>query len=156
MIKVQEGDFDVGAELSEFTRGNHNIGGIASFVGVVRDIGVKGGASTMTLEHYPGMTERKLSEIESEALGRWPLDAVLIIHRYGRLKPGDQIVLVMTASAHRTAALEGCQFLIDWLKTEAPFWKFEETANGGNWVDARSSDELASARWVEGGVKVGK
>ena len=156
MIKVQEGDFDVGTELSEFTRGNHNIGGIASFVGVVRDIGAKGGTSTMTLEHYPGMTERKLSEIEAEALGRWPLDAVLIIHRYGRLKPGDQIVLVMTASAHRTAALEGCQFLIDWLKTEAPFWKFEETANGGKWVDARSSDELASARWVEGDVKVGK
>ena len=156
MIKVQEEDFDVGAELSELSRGNHNIGGIASFVGVVRDIGATDGPSTMTLEHYPGMTERKLLDIEAEALERWPLDAVLIIHRYGRLKPGDQIVLVMTASAHRTAALEGCQFLIDWLKTEAPFWKFEETANRGKWVDARSSDELASARWVEGDVDVGK
>ena len=156
MIKVQEEDFDVGAELSDFTRGDHNVGGIATFIGVVRDIGSVGGPSTMTLEHYPGMTERKLSEIESEALERWPLEAVLIIHRYGRLKPGDQIVLVMTASAHRTAALEGCQFLIDWLKTEAPFWKFEETIKGGEWVDARSSDELASARWSEGGVKEGK
>ena len=155
MIRVQEEEFDVGAELSALTRGNHNIGGIASFVGVVRDIGAASGESTMTLEHYPGMTERKLLEIEAEALGRWPLEAVLIIHRYGRLEPGDQIVLVITASAHRAAALEGCQFLIDWLKTQAPFWKFEETAKGGKWVDARSSDELAGARWVEGDAEAG-
>ena len=87
------------------------------------------------------------AEIETEALARWPLDAVLIVHRYGRLEPGDQIVLVVTASAHRAAALEGCQFLIDWLKTQAPFWKFEETTDGGKWVDARLSDELATAHW---------
>ena len=147
MIKVQREEFDVGAELSALSRGNHNIGGIASFVGVVRDIGADGGAGAMTLEHYPGMTERKLVEIETEALARWPLDAVLIIHRYGRLEPGEQIVLVIAASAHRAAALEGCQFLIDWLKTQAPVWKFEETADGGKWVDARSGDELATARW---------
>ena len=147
MIKVQREEFDVGAELSALSRGNHNIGGIASFVGVVRDIGADGGSGAMTLEHYPGMTERKLVEIETEALARWPLDAVLIIHRYGRLEPGEQIVLVIAASAHRVAALEGCQFLIDWLKTQAPFWKFEETADGGKWVDARSGDKLAAARW---------
>jgi len=147
MIKVQREEFDVGAELSALSRGNHNIGGIASFVGVVRDIGIDGGVGAMTLEHYPGMTERKLAEIETEALARWPLDAVLIVHRYGRLEPGDQIVLVVTASAHRAAALEGCQFLIDWLKTQAPFWKFEETTDGGKWVDARLSDELATAHW---------
>ena len=91
--------------------------------------------------------DEPLVEIETEALARWPLDAVLIIHRYGRLEPGEQIVLVIAASAHRAAALEGCQFLIDWLKTQAPFWKFEETADGGKWVDARSGDELATARW---------
>ena len=149
MIKLQREDFDVGAELSALSRGQHNIGGIAAFVGVVREIGSDGAPGAMTLEHYPGMTERKLTEIEADALTRWPLDAVLIIHRYGRLEPGDQIVLVITASAHRTAALEACQFLIDWLKTKAPFWKFEETAGGGKWVDARSSDELATARWLK-------
>ena len=149
MIRIQREDFNVGAELSALSRGQHNIGGIAAFVGVVREISSDGAPGAMTLEHYPGMTERKLTEIEADALTRWPLDAVLIIHRYGRLEPGDQIVLVITASAHRTAALEACQFLIDWLKTKAPFWKFEETAGGGKWVDARSSDELATARWLE-------
>ena len=149
MSKLQREDFDVGAELSALSLGQHNIGGIAAFVGVVREIGSDCAPGAMTLEHYPGMTERKLTEIEADALTRWPLDAVLIIHRYGRLEPGDQIVLVITASAHRTSALEACQFLIDWLKTKAPFWKFEETAGGGKWVDARSSDELATARWLK-------
>ena len=93
------------------------------------------------------MTERKLAEIENEALSRWPLDAITIIHRYGRLELGDPIVLVATASAHRAAALESCQFLIDWLKTEAPFWKFEESVNGGQWVEARSTDDAAASRW---------
>jgi molybdopterin synthase catalytic subunit len=103
--------------------------------------------STMTLEHYPGMTEKKLSEIEAEANQRWPLAASLIIHRYGRLAPGDQIVFVACASAHRQAAFDACQFLMDWLKTDAPFWKLEHTDTGGVWVDARDSDDAAAARW---------
>jgi molybdopterin synthase catalytic subunit len=101
----------------------------------------------MTLEHYPGMTEKKLQEIEAEAGRRWPLAASLIIHRYGRLEPGERIVLVATASAHRQAALEACAFLIDWLKTQAPFWKLEETPEGVEWVEARESDDAAAERW---------
>jgi molybdopterin synthase catalytic subunit len=101
----------------------------------------------MTLEHYPGMTERALQEIEAEALRRWPLDASLIIHRYGRLEPGEDIVLVITASAHRAAAFDACHFLIDWLKTRAPFWKLEESPRGANWVAAKDSDDDAAARW---------
>jgi molybdopterin synthase catalytic subunit len=109
-----------------------------------------GGAAigAMTLEHYPGMTEKKLAGIEAEACRRWPLDASLIIHRYGRLEPGERIVLVVTASAHREAALASCAFLIDWLKTEAPFWKLEETEAGGKWVEAREGDAAAAKRWV--------
>jgi molybdopterin synthase catalytic subunit len=103
----------------------------------------------MTLEHYPGMTEKLMAEIEAEAQRRWPLEASLVIHRTGRLEPGDQIVLVATASAHRQAAFDACQFLIDWLKTKAPFWKLEETGEGAKWVDARSSDDSAAARWVD-------
>jgi molybdopterin synthase catalytic subunit len=155
MIKVQREDFDVGAELEQLTAGRHDIGGVASFVGLVRDlVGAPGtgGAgdraiSAMTLEHYPGMTEKKLQEIEAEAGRRWPLAASLIIHRYGRLEPGERIVLVVTASAHRQAALEACAFLIDWLKTQAPFWKLEETPEGAEWVEARESDDTAAERW---------
>lgn len=149
MIKVQEQDFDLGAELATLTAGNHKIGGLAVFVGLVRDMAGGESIGAMTLEHYPGMTEKMLARLEQEALDRWPLDASLIIHRYGRLEPGDQIVLVATASAHRTAALESCQFLIDWLKTKAPFWKLEETGSGAQWVDARDSDDAAAARWVQ-------
>jgi molybdopterin synthase catalytic subunit len=105
--------------------------------------------SAMTLEHYPGMTEKALEEIDKEARQRWPLDSTLIIHRYGRLEPGDQIVLVAASSAHREAAFEACHFLIDWLKTSAPFWKLEDGPGGGKWVDARDSDEAATARWGE-------
>jgi molybdopterin synthase catalytic subunit len=156
MIKVQRENFDVGAELERLTAGRHDIGGVASFVGLVRDlIGGPGSAvaaggkpiSAMTLEHYPGMTEKKLQEIEAEAGRRWPLAASLIIHRYGRLEPGERIVLVATASAHRQAALEACAFLIDWLKTQAPFWKLEETPEGAEWVEARESDDTAAERW---------
>ena len=103
----------------------------------------------MVLEHYPEMTEKALANIEAEARDRWPLEDALIIHRYGRLKPGDNIVLVATASAHREAAIEACHFLIDWLKTKAPFWKLEETPDGGKWVDARDIDDATAARWVE-------
>jgi molybdopterin synthase catalytic subunit len=157
MIKVQREDFDVGAELERLTAGRHDIGGVASFVGLVRDLVGTAGAggtvvqdraiSAMTLEHYPGMTEKKLQEIEAEAAQRWPLAASLIIHRYGRLEPGERIVLVATASAHRQAALEACAFLIDWLKTQAPFWKLEETPEGAEWVEAQDSDDAAAERW---------
>ena len=148
MVRVQREDFDVGAELARLTEGNRRIGGVASFVGLVREMAGATGVQAMTLEHYPGMTERKLAEIEAEARRRWPLDATLIIHRHGRLEPGDRIVLVATASAHRQAALESCAFLIDWLKTKAPFWKLEETGEGARWVEARDSDDEAARRWV--------
>jgi molybdopterin synthase catalytic subunit len=144
MIRVQREDFDVGRELERLTAGDHGVGGVASFVGLVRDAG---GVSALTLEHYPGMTEKKLAEIEAEANRRWPLSASLIIHRYGRLEPGDRIVLVATASPHRAAALEACHFLIDWLKTEAPFWKSEETPEGERWVATRADDDAATRRW---------
>ena len=148
-VRVQQDDFDVGAELVALGAGNHAVGGIASFVGVVREMAGDQKIGAMTLEHYPGMTERALAEIEAEARRRWPLEACLIIHRYGRLEPGERIVLVATASAHRQAALEACAYLIDWLKTKAPFWKLEETAPGAKWVDARDTDEAATKRWIE-------
>ncbi len=107
------------------------------------------GVSAMTLEHYPGMTEKMLAEIEAEARGRWPLDAVLIVHRYGELRPGDRIVLCATASAHRQAAFEACMFLVDWLKTKAPFWKLEDTDKGAAWVEARASDDAAAEKWAK-------
>ena len=147
MIRVQREDFDVGAELDELAAGDHGIGGVASFIGLVRDMGGPARVAALSLEHYPGMTERKLAEIEAEANRRWPLDASLVIHRYGRLEPGDRIVLVATASPHREAALAACHFLIDWLKTDAPFWKSEETPQGERWVAARSEDDEATRRW---------
>jgi molybdopterin synthase catalytic subunit len=149
MIRVQSEDFDLGRELAALVRGNHQIGGLAVFVGLVRDLAGDQAVGAMTLEHYPGMTEKLLAEIEAEAGRRWPLEASLVIHRTGRLEPGDQIVLVATASAHRQAAFEACQFLIDWLKTKAPFWKLEETGEGAKWVDARASDDRSAARWIE-------
>jgi molybdopterin synthase catalytic subunit len=148
MIRVQREDFDIGAELDRLARGRTGIGGIASFVGLVRDIAGGEQVGAMTLEHYPGMTERQLAEIEAEACRRWPLDAVLIVHRYGRLEPGERIVLVATASAHREAAFASCHFLVDWLKTKAPFWKLEETPQGARWVDAQASDDAAAKRWT--------
>jgi molybdopterin synthase catalytic subunit len=148
VIRVQREDFDVGAEIAALTRDNHHIGGVASFLGLVRDMAGGEKIAGMTLEHYPGMTEKKLAEIEAEARRRWPLDGSLIIHRYGRMAPGERIVLVVTASSHRAAAFESCQFLVDWLKTKAPFWKLEETPSGGKWVDARDSDDKAADRWV--------
>jgi molybdopterin synthase catalytic subunit len=149
MIRVQREDFDVGAELAALTEGKTGIGGVASFVGLVRDIAGDKPIGAMTLEHYAGMTERQLAAIEAEARKRWPLEAVLIVHRVGRLEPGERIVLVATASAHREAAFESCHFLIDWLKTKAPFWKLEETPEGSRWVDAQASDDAAAKRWTE-------
>jgi len=148
VIRIQREDFDIGAEIAALTEGRADIGGVASFIGLVRDVAGGESVGAMTLEHYPGMTEKKLREIDAEANRRWELSASLIVHRYGRLEPGDHIVLVITASRHRLAALESCAFLIDWLKTRAPFWKLEETAAGPQWVEARESDDRAAERWV--------
>ena len=148
-VRVQREDFDVGAEIDALARGNPRIGGVASFIGLVRDVADGTGVRAMTLEHYPGMTEKQLAAIVQEARARWPLEGCLVIHRYGRLEPTDRIVLVVTASAHRQAALDSCAFLIDWLKTKAPFWKNEDTAEGDRWVEARQSDDAAAAKWAK-------
>ncbi len=149
MIRVQQEDFDVGAEIGALTAGNSNIGGLAVFVGLVRDMAGEQAIEAMTLEHYAGMTEKELARIEEEAKQRWPLEASLVIHRVGRLEPGARIVLVATASAHRQAAFDACQFLIDWLKTKAPFWKQEETEAGPRWVESRAGDDAAAERWLK-------
>jgi len=149
-VKVQREDFDIGAELAALSDGDTSVGGVASFTGLVRDMGGpqdRDGQSSMTLEHYPGMTEKQLIAIAEEAAKRWPLARLLIIHRYGKLLPGDRIVLVATASAHREAALASCAFLIDWLKTKAPFWKLEDDGRTRNWVEAKDSDDKAADRW---------
>ena len=147
MIRIQLEPFDAGAELAAMKAGRTDIGGTVMFLGSVRDLSRGEDVRAMTLEHYPGMTEKALADIEAEALRRWPIDASLIIHRYGRLEPGEDIVLVITASAHREAAFEACHFLIDWLKTKAPFWKLEESEAGASWVAAKESDDAAAARW---------
>lgn len=149
MIRVQEQPFDLAEELAALRQGNHAIGGTAIFLGSVRDLNLGEQVSAMTLEHYPGMTEKALEAIEREACARWPLDASLIVHRHGRMEPGEDIVLVITCSSHREAAFEACQFLMDWLKTKAPFWKLEEGSQADNarWVDARESDDAAASRW---------
>ncbi len=150
MIRVQREKFDLGAEVARMTEGNHGIGGVCAFVGLVRDVAGDRPIQAMTLEHYTAMTEKALAAIEAEARDRWPLEDSLIIHRYGRLEPGDPIVLVAVASAHRQAAFEACQFLVDWLKTRAPFWKRESKASGESWVEARMSDDAAAERWAKG------
>jgi molybdopterin synthase catalytic subunit len=145
-VRVQREDFDVAAEIAALTAGRTDVGAIVTFTGRVR--GGEGGVATMTLEHYPGMTEAELSRIEAEAQSRWPLQASLIVHRVGELKPGDNIVLVVTASAHRQAAFEAAGFLMDYLKTRAPFWKKETDASGKTaWVEAHDQDESAARRW---------
>lgn len=146
-VRVQREDFDIGAEIAHVSKEGKDVGGIASFVGVVRGGEGPDAISAMTLEHYPGMTEKELGRIEAEALARWPISASLIVHRYGRLVPGDNIVLVVTASRHRRAAFEACEFLVDWLKTKAPFWKNEEASDGERWVAAHGNDDEAAARW---------
>lgn len=158
MIKVQTEDFDVGVELKALMARAKGVGGIVTFSGIVREWSgesVPGDPASgrrqlaaMTLEHYPGMTERSLAEIEAEALRRWPIEASLIIHRYGRLEPGANIVLVITASAHRQAAFEANEFLVDWLKTKAPFWKLEAGPQGQSWVAAKASDDAAADKWT--------
>lgn len=148
-VRVQEADFDIGAEIAAMRRGNPKIGAIASFVGVVRDINDGDAVSTMTLEHYPGMTEKSIGAIIDQARGRWEVLDVLVIHRVGTLKPTDQIVLVIVASGHRGDAFAACEFIMDYLKTQAPFWKKEVTPKGARWVDARSSDDSALERWQQ-------
>ncbi len=147
MIRVQREDFDPAAELAKLAAGRTDIGGIASFVGLVR--GAADGVRAMTLEHYPGMTERQLAAIEVEARRRWPLLEVAIVHRHGRLLPGERIVLVAVAAAHRGEAFAACEFLTDWLKTQAPFWKLEEGADGAHWIEARAADEGRAGRWAK-------
>ncbi len=153
-VRVQEADFDVGAELDRLTDGNRRIGGLAVFVGLVREMHMRDGLhreriEALTLEHYPGMTEKALEDIEAEARRRWTLEATLIVHRYGRLEAGERIVLVAVGSPHRDAAFEACEFLVDWLKTKAPFWKLEETPAGEKWVEAHEGDDAAAARWAK-------
>lgn len=144
-IAVQEAPFDVAAETALLTQGRTDIGAVASFIGLCR---ADDGLAAMVLEHYPAMTERAMARIAAEAEARWPLTGCTLIHRVGRLEPGAPIVLVLTASGHRSAALESCAFLMDWLKTKAPFWKREEfTAGHARWVEARAEDETAATRW---------
>ncbi len=145
MIRVQTQDFDIAAELAALKDGRTDIGAIVSFIGTVRD--ADGDVTEMTLEHYPGMTETELERIEAEAHARWPLQASLIVHRTGTLKPGDNIVLVITASEHRDAAFDAAKFLMDYLKTSAPFWKRETGPDGSKWVEAKAGDDAAAARW---------
>ena len=148
MIRIQKEDFDVAAEIDSVVGTDRSVGAVTVFIGLVRDISGGESIADMTLEHYPGMTEKMLKRIEAEAMSRWPLSAILIVHRYGRLQPGDRIVLVMAASAHRRAAFEASEFLVDWLKTKAPFWKRETTPEGARWVAARDDDDAAAARWT--------
>ena len=147
-VRVQTAPFDLTAEVAALTAGRSDIGAIVTFTGTVRDTSHGTQLASMTLEHYPGMTEAELTRVEAEANARWPLQASLVIHRVGTLFPGDGIVLVVTASPHRQSAFDAASFLMDYLKTRAPFWKKETALDGsGDWVDARESDDLALARW---------
>ena len=149
-VRVQEADFDLSTELAALRAGDPRVGGIVSFVGTVRDINEGAAVSEMTLEHYPGMTEQALEQIEQQARARWPLYNVLVIHRVGPLRPMEQIVLVAVSAAHRGEAFQACEFIIDYLKTEAPFWKKEQTPEGARWVDARVTDDAALEKWRVG------
>ena len=147
IVRVQEADFDIGRELEALARGRSDVGAVASFVGLVRDANDGHSIHAMTLEHYPGMTEKALTAICAEAQARWELLETLVVHRVGALEPGDRIVLVGVASAHRGDAFAACEFIMDYLKTRAPFWKKESTPQGERWVDARESDDAAAQRW---------
>ena len=146
-IKIQENDFDLSAEIAALRKGDPRVGAVVSFLGTVRDMNDGSQVKAMTLEHYPGMTEKALQEILDQAKSRWDIHNTLVIHRVGSLMPEDQIVLVAVTSAHRGEAFAACEFIIDYLKTSAPFWKKEDTPGGARWVDARVTDEAAMARW---------
>ncbi len=149
-IRVQTQDFDLTTEIAQLRRGNSRVGAIVTFVGTVRDINDGASVAEMELEHYPGMTEKALTEIVAQARARWDIFDALVIHRTGSLKPMDQIVLVAVIAAHRGEAFSACEFIIDYLKTEAPFWKKEQTSQGGRWVDARLKDDAALGKWQPG------
>lgn len=146
-VRVQEADFDTGRELESLTHGRTDVGALASFTGLVRDANDGSAVHSMTLEHYPGMTEKALADICAQAHARWNLIDTLVIHRVGALKPGDRIVLVGVTSAHRGEAFAACEFIMDYLKTRAPFWKREDTPTGARWVEARPSDDTAAGKW---------
>ena len=146
-VRVQTEDFDVSCEIARLRESNPKVGAVASFVGIVRDLNDGDEVATLTLEHYPGMTEKSLEDIVGEARQRWDIYDALVVHRVGTLKPLDQIVLVVVTSAHRGESFKACEFLMDYLKTRAPFWKKEVTPEGSRWVDARSSDDAAADRW---------
>ena len=146
-VRVQAELFDVAAEIDAVTGKNPAIGAVATFIGLVRDINEGDSVSGMTLEHYPGMTEKSIQEIVEQARGRWNVIGARVVHRVGELKPADSIVLVIVASGHRGDAFAACEFIMDYLKTRAPFWKKERTKEGTRWVDARVSDDLAAERW---------
>jgi len=148
-VRVQRQDFDIGAEIAAFRRADPGIGAIASFIGLVRDVNDGNAVAGMTLEHYPGMTEKALAGIVAEAKGRWHIVDALVIHRVGELQPLDQIVLVVVTGAHRGDTFAACEFIMDYLKTQAPFWKKEQTPQGARWVEARASDDQAAERWCE-------
>jgi molybdopterin synthase catalytic subunit len=148
-VRVQTEDFDVSAEIAGLRRGNPAVGAIASFIGLVRDVNDGDRVSEMILEHYPGMTERALEQIAAQAKSRWDILDLLVVHRVGRLRPLDQIVLVAVAGAHRGEAFAACEFVMDYLKTQAPFWKKEQTPEGARWVEARAADDRAAERWSE-------
>lgn len=148
MIRVQHEDFDAGAEINRMRMARPDTGAVAAFVGQVRDLNEGDAVSGMTLEHYPGMTEKALEGIVEQAKSRWDIFDALVIHRIGELKPLDQIVLVVVSGAHRGEAFAACEFIMDYLKTEAPFWKKEQTGRGDRWVEARTSDESAKQRWT--------
>jgi molybdopterin synthase catalytic subunit len=154
-VRVQPEDFDLTREVANLRAAQGGraaqIGGIATFIGTVRDINDGSGVSSLTLEHYPGMTEKALEDIVAQARGRWDIFDALVIHRVGTLHPQDQIVLVVTLGAHRGEAFAACEFIMDYLKTQAPFWKREVTPTGARWVEARASDDDAAAKWAEGG-----
>ena len=144
-VRLQREDFDIGAEIARLSQGRTDVGAVASFTGICRG----GDIAAMTLEHYPGMAEAEIERHAQEAMSRWPLQGLTVIHRFGRIEPGQNIVLVLTASQHRQAAFEAAEFLMDYLKTSAPFWKQEESAEGSSWVEARAHDDAAAARWTK-------
>ena len=154
-VLVQREDFDVGAEVEVLARGNPKVGAVASFIGLVRDVNDDAAVRTMTLEHYPGMTEKALADICAEAHARWDLLDTLVVHRVGALEPGDRIVLVGVSSGHRGDAFAACEFIMDYLKTQAPFWKKEHAEGGARWVEARASDDEAAGRWQDPARKAG-
>jgi len=146
-VRIQTADFDVSAEIAALRRNDPKVGAVASFIGIVRDVNEGYAVAEMTLEHYPGMTEKAIEEIIGQARSRWNVLNVLVIHRVGQLKPLDQIVLVVVAGEHRGEAFAACEFIMDYLKTRAPFWKKEQTGNGTRWVEARQADDVAAERW---------